>query len=70
MPTKREIRAVADGLGRILEAVERGELDAPPGMIARLDGARMALESISAPARVATAAGRPRAAPGAAAPEA
>jgi len=55
--TKRELREAAAGLGRILEAVERGELDAPPAMLARLDGARLALEALSETAR-------PRPAPG------
>jgi hypothetical protein len=31
----------------IIEAVEGGELDAPPGLVARLDGAARALEVLA-----------------------
>jgi hypothetical protein len=41
------MRETADGLARILAAVERGELDAPPGLLVRLDGARMAIEALA-----------------------
>ncbi len=49
--TKRELREVADGLGRILAAVEHGELDCPSGLITRLDGARVALAALAQPGR-------------------
>lgn len=49
MPTKSEIRDVAAGLGRLLDAIERGELDASPAYVARLEGAQAALEAIGAP---------------------
>lgn len=48
--TKTEMREVADGLGRLLDAIERGDLDASPAYIARLEGAAAALEAIAAPA--------------------
>jgi len=38
---------VAAGLRRILGAVHRGELSASPGMVARLEGAIEALETVS-----------------------
>lgn len=44
--TKRELREAADGLRRILAAVERGELDCPPSLVTRLDGARVALAAL------------------------
>ena len=47
--TKRELRETADGLTRILEAVERGEIDCPPSLATRLDGARVALAALGAP---------------------
>lgn len=51
MSSKRDMREAAETLGRILAAVERGELDAPPGMLARLDGARLALAAVADPSR-------------------
>lgn len=47
--TKRELRETADGLTRILEAVQRGEIDCPPSLATRLDGARVALAALGAP---------------------
>jgi hypothetical protein len=45
--TPREtIRDVAAQLRDILEAVERGELVAEPGLVARLEGAALALEAL------------------------
>ena len=41
--TRAEIAEVAAGLNRILAAVERGELTAHAGLIARLEGASAAL---------------------------
>jgi hypothetical protein len=37
----------AEAIRRIIDAVERGELDAPPGLVARLDGATRALEALA-----------------------
>ena len=49
MPSKRELRETADALRRILDAVERGELDAPPGLTQSLEGAARALEALAHP---------------------
>jgi hypothetical protein len=38
---------VAKTIRLIIEAVEGGELDAPPGLVARLDGAARALEVLA-----------------------
>ena len=51
MPTKAELREVAERIGAVLERVEAGELDAPPGLIARMEGARAALQAVSEPER-------------------
>lgn len=59
MPTKTELREVADGLAAILERVEAGELDAPPGFIARLEGARAALLATAEPERPGPRSGNP-----------
>ena len=45
--TRREQREAAALLRRLLEAVERGELDAPAGLVAYLGGALTALEAAS-----------------------
>jgi hypothetical protein len=49
MPTKRELRETAEALRRILDSVDRGELDAPPGLTRRLDAAACALEALANP---------------------
>jgi hypothetical protein len=48
MSSKRELVEAAEGIRRIIDSVERGELDAPPGLLARLDGAARALEVLAA----------------------
>jgi hypothetical protein len=40
-------RDVATQLRAILEAVERGEMVAEPGLVARLEGAALALEALA-----------------------
>jgi hypothetical protein len=50
VPSKRDLRSTADSLRRILEAVERGELDAPPGLAQRIEGAARSLEALGDPA--------------------
>jgi hypothetical protein len=42
-----DTREAAALIRRILEAIERGELDAPATVIARLEGALVALEALS-----------------------
>lgn len=37
----------AEALRRVLDAVRRGELEAGPGMVARLEGALDALDALS-----------------------
>ena len=39
VPAKDDLDDAAAAILRIIDAVERGELDAPPGLVARLDGA-------------------------------
>lgn len=46
VPSKRELRDTAEALRRILKAVERPELTAPPGLVTRLEGAGAALEAL------------------------
>jgi hypothetical protein len=47
VPSKQELIEAAEAIRRIIEAVERSELDAPPGLVARLDGAAHALEVLA-----------------------
>jgi hypothetical protein len=47
VPSKQELVEAAEAIRRIIDAVERGELDAPPGLVARLDGAARALEVLA-----------------------
>ena len=49
--TKAELRAAAEMLRTILARVEAGELTAPKGVVARLDGAATALEAVAQPTR-------------------
>jgi hypothetical protein len=44
---KQALLQVAKTIRLIIEAVERGELDAPLGLVARLDGAGRALEVLA-----------------------
>lgn len=64
MPSKRELQETAAALRRILAAVERGELDAPPGLTSRLHGAAQALEALAQPSRPSASMPRPRAGQG------
>jgi hypothetical protein len=43
---RETVRDVAAQLRDILSAVERGELVAEPGLVARLEGAALALEAL------------------------
>jgi hypothetical protein len=43
---RETVRDVAAQLQDILEAVERGEMVAEPGLVARLEGATLALEAL------------------------
>ena len=51
MPSKAELREVAAVLAELLAKVRAGELDAPPGLVARLEAARRTVETIAAPER-------------------
>ncbi len=44
---RETVRHVAAQLPAILDAVERGELVAEPGLVARLEGAALALEALA-----------------------
>jgi hypothetical protein len=44
---RETVRDVAAQLRDILEAVERGEMVAEPGLVARLEGAALALEALA-----------------------
>lgn len=46
-----DLREAAAVLGRLLDAIERGEIDAPTSYVARLEGARTALAALGAPGR-------------------
>jgi hypothetical protein len=48
VPTKAELRETAAALRRLLDSHERGELSASAGALARLEGARVALEALGA----------------------
>lgn len=50
MPSRRELREAAEALRRILDAVDRGELDASPELIQRLDSACRTLGALGEPA--------------------
>jgi hypothetical protein len=41
--TQAELAEVADGLGRLLDTIRRGELAAGPGTVSRLEGPMIAL---------------------------
>jgi hypothetical protein len=47
----RRASEAASTLRAILDAVRRGELTAPPGLVARLEGALAAFEAVAAPPR-------------------
>jgi hypothetical protein len=53
VPSKRELRDTAEALRRIVDAVDRGELDAPPELAQRLDSAVRALEALARPSHPA-----------------
>jgi len=38
-------------LGRLLERIAAGELDAPPGLVAKLEDAKRTLEAVAEPER-------------------
>jgi hypothetical protein len=45
--TRAEVADVAAGMRRILGAIETGDLVADPGLIARLEGAAVALDTLA-----------------------
>jgi hypothetical protein len=46
--TRADFAEVADGLARLLDTIDRGELTAGPGTATRLEGAMIALRSLAA----------------------
>jgi hypothetical protein len=48
--TKTELRELSAALARFLAAIEAGEIDASPTMVARLEGVRLGLELAAGPA--------------------
>jgi len=45
--TRADLAEVADGLARLLAAIDRGELTAGAGAVTRLEGAMIALRSLA-----------------------
>jgi hypothetical protein len=46
--TQAELSELADGLGRLLDTIDQGEMTAGPGTVSRLEGAMIALRSLAA----------------------
>ena len=46
--TQAELAEIADGLARMLDTIDRGEMTAGPGTVSRLEGAMIALRSLAA----------------------